>query len=283
MDSKPSPTLYWGPVILMGSTQKHLLWIWHELLSHRWVIFRHLFWKKLTEVTAHQYTSIYLECLQRQTWNMGRWPPNSKRCSPWCCSGHGLLPSPLGVWFHESKILRAFRTSKNGVSCTSTGFLCRPVVEKKMVKATIPLWQKTPSTHDTTQLWQPPTAVRAMMRNESIKTKSFSYSLKKLQQRTRITLPCDESFVPNRSKLFNWISFFRARFGLRPFRFHHRNSQICGLVWTRVDSLWARVHTPKSLSYDKMIPKHLSCCGLGWVESTPNSPSIFSDLWTHAV
>jgi len=27
-----------------------------------------------------------------------------------------------------------------------------------------------------------------MMRNESIKTKSFSYSLKKLQQRTRITL-----------------------------------------------------------------------------------------------
>ena len=83
----------------MGSTPKNLLWVWHELLSHRWVIFRHLFWKKLTEVTAHRYTSIYLECFQRQAWNMGRWPPNSKQCSPWCCSGHGLLPSPLGVDF----------------------------------------------------------------------------------------------------------------------------------------------------------------------------------------
>ena len=142
-------------------------------------------------MTAHQYTSIYFERFQREAWNMGRWPPNSKQYSPWCCSGHGLLSSPLGVSFHQSKLLRAFRTSKNGVSCTSNRISAsrRPVLEKKMVEAIIPLWHKTPSTHDTRQLWRPPTAVRAMMRNASIKTKSFRYSLKKLQQRLESPYP----------------------------------------------------------------------------------------------
>ena len=51
-----------------------------------------------------------------------------------------------------------------------------------------------------------------------------------------ILLPRDESFVPNRSKIFGRFFFVWARFGLRPFCFHQRNFQICGLVWTRVDS-----------------------------------------------
>ena len=122
---------------------------------------------------------------------MGRRPPNSKQCFPCCCSRHGLLSSPLGVSFHQSKLLRAFRTSKNGVSCTSNRISAsrRSVLEKKMVEAIIPLWHKTPSTHDTRQLWRLPTAVRAMMRNASIKTKSFRYSLKKLQQRLESPYP----------------------------------------------------------------------------------------------
>ena len=177
----------------------------------------------------------------------------------------------LGGWFHQSKLLRASRTNKNRVSCTSTGFLCRPVLQKQMVEATIPLWQKTPSTHDTRQLWQPPTAVRAMMRNESIKTKSFSYSLEKLQQTTRITLPCDESFVPNRSKLFGSIFFVWATLGLRLFRFYHRNSEMYGLCWTLLDSCWTRVQHPKSLSYVQTMQNKFSHVGLCWTESNiPN-------------
>ena len=140
-----------------------------------------------------------------------------------------------------------------------------------MAEATIPLWQKTPSTHDTRQLWQPPTAVRAMMRNESIKTKSFSYSLEKLQQTTRITLPCDENFVPNRSKLFGSIFFVWATLGLRLFRFYLWNSEMHGLCWTLLDSCWTRAQHPKSLSYVQKMQKKTSHVGLCWTESNiPN-------------
>ena len=50
-------------------------------------------------------------------------------------------------------------------------------------------------------------------------------------------LPCDESFVPNRPKLFGSIFFVWATLGLRPFRFHHRNSEMFGLFWTLLDSV----------------------------------------------
>ena len=105
------------------------------------------------------------------------------------------------------------------------------------------------------------------MRNESIKTKSFSYSLEKLQQTTRITVPCDESFVPNRSKLFGSMFFVWATLGLRPFRFYHRNSEMYGLCWTLLDSCWTRVQHPKSLSYVQTMQNKFSHVGLCWTES----------------
>ena len=121
------------------------------------------------------------------------------------------------------------------------------------------------------------------MRNESIKTKSFSYSLEKLQQTTRITLPCDENFVPNRSKLFGSIFFVWATLGLRPFRFYHRNSEMYGLCWTLLDSVGlvldsgptsqccTRVQHPISISYVQKMQKKISHVGLCWTESNiPN-------------
>ena len=146
-----------------------------------------------------------------------------------------------------------------------TGFLRRVALcSRRRWSKLIPLWHKTPSTHDTRQFWRLPTAVRAMMRNESIKTKSFSYSLEKLQQTTRITLPCDESFVPNRSKLFGSIFFVWATLGLRLFRFYHRNSEMYGLCWTRDQH-------PKSLSYVQTMQNKFSDVGLCWTESNiPN-------------
>ena len=285
MDSKPSPTLYWGPVMLMGYTRK-ISCEFGTNFCHTAGWFLDTFSERSWQKWQHMSTPVYTLngfSVKRETWVDGHQIPSSilHVVQDMVCCLH-----PWGFHFISQKsfvlsvpVKMVFRAHQPDF-CVDL-WSRRNWSKRQYYSGRKPPPPMTQDSSDNHQLLREPWCETKASRQKALAIAWRSSSREPESPYPVMKVSCQ--IVQNYLREFLLFGlgsdFVFFVFTIEIFR----SEDSSGLAWTRVDSLRYRVHTPKSLSYDKMMQNqnYLQIRVHTWVHT--NSPSILSDLRTHPV